>query len=123
MRRISNYSILVKCATEARYKTFRENQWGDRHFNAWQHPKVGSEAAIKLLLVGIAEYADHYHAATDFEPEEKLATDGYAGSYWLALVSAANNLLSMSLGRFDAGELNHALRDMVRNEGFTSLDL
>ena len=87
------------------------------------HPKIGPERAIKCLFTGIAEYADHYHVATDFVPEERLATDGYAGSYWLALVSAANNLLSMCVGRFDAGELNHALHEMIRNEGFTSLDL
>ena len=123
MRRISNYSLLVTCATNARYKTFKENQWGDRHFNAWSQPKRGSESAIKHLLAGIAEYADHYHVATDFVPEERLATDGYAGSYWLALVSAANNLLNMSLGRFDGGELNSALHAMVQNEGFTSLGL
>lgn len=123
MRRISNTSILQACATKARYKVFRENQWGDRHYNAWMHPKIGSELAIKCLFVGIADYADYYHVATDFEPEEQLATDGYAGSYWLALVSAANDLLSMCVGRFDAGELNHALHEMVRNEGFTSLDL
>ena len=114
----SNHSIIVRHRSNVRCKEFHGNAWGLRHENAWITPSHGSEAMIKALITGWADYADEYHRASNFEPHETLSQDGYAGAYWLKIGQSIIKLLSMDIGRFDGGTLDQLIRDIAKNEGF-----
>jgi len=118
-RKSTNYALTVNGATKARSEHFHDNQYGERHYQAWIHPRKGSEAMIKGLIVGWVEYADQYHMAQRFEPSNTLAEDYYAGDYWLAIGKSIIALLSMDLGRLDGGLLDGLVREIATNEGFT----
>ena len=122
-KRKSNYAVIVNKATAARSKVYQTNEWGIRHWQAWQQPSKGSEAMIKAQIVALAEYADQYHHAANFEPSETLADDGYAGAYWLEIAQAIIKLLSMDLGRLDGGTLDDTVRAIMQNEGFDAYNL
>ena len=78
---------------------------------------------IKAQIMALAEYADQYHQAANFEPSETLADDGYAGVYWLEIAQAIIKLLSMDIGRLDGGTLDDTVRAIMQNEGFDAYNL
>ncbi|MCA9334399.1 hypothetical protein KC963_05105 [Candidatus Saccharibacteria bacterium] len=118
--RTSNHAILINGTREAKDQAFRENQWGMRHYEAWQHPRKGAEAMIKALIVGWAEYADQYHQSTGFDAPETISEDSYTSQYWLSIGENIIGLLSNETGRFDCGTLDSLVRRIAMNEGFSN---
>ena len=118
--RATSHSIIVNATREAKSKAFKENQWGLRHYEAWQHPRKGSEAMIKALIMGWAEYADQYHQSTGFEPAENISADAYTARYWLDTAENIIGLLSNDTGRLDSGTLDSLVRKIAMNEGFSN---
>jgi len=101
-------------AWAAKEQRFKENAWGQRHFDAWFAPRVGWEQAVVVTLKGLAVYADA-HAAAYGTP---LGADGVCGRYWLDSVVAFLRLRDGEHGRFDAGALGDAARAMVTAAGY-----
>lgn len=116
----TNYGIAMNSIANAMSKAFQQNEYGKRHAEAWLHPRKGSEAMIKGLILGWIEYADQYHQSSSFEPHGALAKDYYAGREWLAIGQSIISLLSMDLGRLDGGLLDGLIREIAINEGFTN---
>lgn len=91
--------------------------WQDRHLSAWIAPADGGEAAIKSAIIGLAGFADDWNLGEVTEDYDGVCTDGYCGPYFEQMAGAIIGLLSMDIGRFDAGTLDGLIRDIVRNEG------
>ena len=116
----TNEQLIHDIILETRRKAFQENKWGERHFVAWLSPTSPQERMIKGLILAWAAYADEFHKADYAEGYEQLADDGYASEYWIDMGRSIIGLLSMDLGRYDGGTLDHIVREVAQNEGFTA---
>lgn len=110
--------VFEQSYTEARFKSFKENRWGQRHADAILYPK-GFEAPIVRLLDALTLYADEHKARY----EAPIADDGVLGQEWLAIAKAVRGLLNGELGRLDGGTLDTLLYDLTEAAGFKRSEL
>jgi hypothetical protein len=81
--------------------------WAIRHLRALAYPR-GTEVPPVALLRALRAYAASLRAQG-----YTMGTDYYAAPLLADILSAASGLLSLDIGRLDAGEMDHALRALA----------
>lgn len=94
-------------------KTFHGNSWGRRHCEAWSHPTLDHERALRDLIAGWARYADAHRARFG----GPIIDCGVLGPAWVEQGRQLLVLLNGETGRFDAGTLDGLIRDIAADHG------
>ena len=121
--RRSNTSIFESSRESTRGRSFKENEWGERHAKAIDdalmfsnstpsHRQTGA-GGIALMLKGWCMFAD---GAFDSQAIE----DSFGGEYWAEIGKSLRQMLNYELGHMDGGTIDTLISEVLENEGFAS---
>ncbi len=88
--------------------------WADRHQAALAQPR-GNERTIVRLMQALA-----FYKGSGGVP---VGEDYVLGPAWVKIASGLLDLLNGDIGRLDGGLVDHAVRQMASDRGFTDDDL
>lgn len=114
MTATQSHAELIRDTLEAvADKSFQENRWGERHYQAWHAPRHKERGVVDLLKAA-ANYADlhrHNHGS-------RIGEDYVLGPPWAQILVSVRALLNGECGRLDCGTLDSLILSMLTLEGF-----
>lgn len=112
MPRANAVNLLNEKLSASKAKDPLKTMWIDRHQQALQR-SYGSGMAIRMVLQGLAIYAEQHRKRYDSE----IGSDGVLGRAWVESLRGVRDLLNGELDGLDAGTIDSAICALAKNEG------